>query len=114
MLDCIFCKITAGEIPCQKAYEDDDVLAFHDIHPQAPVHILIIPKAHVACGAMEINSQNSALAGHCLKIAADIAKELGVTEGFRVVTNNGPGAGQTVPHLHFHLLAGRELQLIMG
>ena len=114
MVDCIFCKIAAGEIPCKKAYEDENILAFHDINPQAPVHILIIPKAHVACGAMEICSGNSALVGRCFEAAAKIAKELNLTEGFRVVTNNGPGAGQTVPHLHFHLLAGRELTLTMA
>ncbi|MDR1464134.1 MAG: histidine triad nucleotide-binding protein [Oscillospiraceae bacterium] len=114
MPDCVFCKIAAGEIPCRQAYEDDSVLAFYDIHPQAPVHILIIPKAHIACGAAEVTEENSALVGRCFEAAARLAKELGVTGGFRIVTNNGPGAGQTVSHLHFHLLAGRELGLTMG
>ena len=114
MTGCIFCKIAAGEIPCGKVYEDGEVLAFNDINPQAPVHVLIIPKAHAACGAMEVTAENSALVGRCFEAAAKIAGELGVTGGFRIVTNNGPGAGQTVPHLHFHLLAGKDLSLTMG
>ena len=114
MTDCVFCKIAAGEIPCNKAYEDDDVLAFHDIHPQAPVHILVIPKAHAAAGAGEITAQNSALVGKCFEAVAKLANALDLSSGFRVVTNNGPAAGQTVPHLHFHLLAGKELSLTMG
>jgi histidine triad (HIT) family protein len=112
--DCIFCKIAAGDIPCKKAYEDEDVLAFHDIHPQAPVHILVIPKAHILAGAGEITAENSALAGKCFEVIAKLAEELHLTSGFRVVTNNGPAAGQTVPHLHFHLLGGKELSLTMG
>ena len=114
MTDCVFCKIAAGEIPCEKAYEDDDVLAFHDIHPQAPAHILVIPKAHAAAGAGEITAQNSALVGKCFEAIAKLADELDLSPGFRVVTNNGPAAGQTVPHLHFHLLAGKDLSLTMG
>ena len=113
-MNCIFCKIAAGEIPCNKAYEDEDVLAFHDIHPQAPVHILVIPKEHAACGASEITGGNSALAGKCFEAIAKLAGELDLAGGFRVVTNNGPAAGQTVPHLHFHLLAGKDLSLTMG
>lgn len=114
MADCVFCKIAAGELPAARVYEDDEVLAFRDIHPQAPVHVLVIPKAHAACGAMEITAENSALVGRCFEAAAKIAAQLGVTEGFRIVTNNGPGAGQTVPHLHFHLLAGKALSLKMA
>jgi len=114
MTDCVFCKIATGEIPCQKAYEDGDILAFHDINPQAPVHILVIPKAHTAAGAGEINAGNSALAGKCFEVIARLAQELDLASGFRVVTNNGPAAGQTVPHLHFHLLAGKDLSLTMG
>jgi len=114
MNDCIFCKIAAGEIPCAKAYEDEDVLAFHDIHPQAPVHILVIPKAYAAAGAGEVTAENSALVGKCFEVIARLAWELNLSEGFRVVTNNGPAAGQTVPHLHFHLLAGKTLSLAMG
>jgi histidine triad (HIT) family protein len=113
-VDCIFCKIAAGEIPCKKAYEDGGVLAFHDINPQAPVHILVIPKAHMATGAGEINESNSALVGKCFEVIAKLAAELNLSAGFRVVTNNGPAAGQTVPHLHFHLLAGKDLSLTMG
>ena len=112
--DCIFCKIVAGEIPCKKAYEDDEVLAFYDINPQAPVHVLIIPKARVAHGVADIDESNSAVAGRCLAVAAKLAKELGLADGFRVVSNNGPAAGQTVAHLHFHLLGGRQLMLEMG
>ena len=114
MSDCIFCKIAAGEIPCNKAYEDGDVLAFYDIHPQAPVHILVIPKAHAAAGAGEITAENSAVAGKCFEAIAMLASALNLKDGFRVVTNNGPAAGQTVPHLHFHLLAGKDLSLVMG
>jgi len=114
MMDCIFCKIVVGEIPCKAIYEDEQVLAFHDIHPQAPVHILIIPKMHVVCGIAELTEENCAVAGRCLAVAAKLAKELNLSNGFRVVTNNGPAAGQTVPHLHFHLLAGRQLELTMG
>ena len=114
MSGCIFCKIAAGDIPCKKAYEDGSVLAFHDINPQAPVHILVIPKAHIVAGAGEITAENSALAGKCFEAIAKLAEELDLVEGFRVVTNNGPAAGQTVPHLHFHLLAGKDLSLTMG
>jgi len=110
MSGCIFCKIIAGEIPCKKAYEDDDVLAFHDISPQAPVHVLVIPKLHTE----EVTEENSAIAGKCLAAADKLAKEFGLADGFRIVTNRGPVAGQTVPHLHFHLLAGRQLDLTMG
>ena len=114
MSGCIFCRIAAGEIPCKKAYEDDDILAFHDINPHAPVHILAIPKEHTVAGAGEITAENSALAGKCFEAIARLAKELDLSAGFRVVTNNGPAAGQTVPHLHFHLLAGKDLSLTMG
>ena len=114
MSDCIFCKIAAGEIPCGKVYEDGEVLAFHDIEPRAPVHIVVIPRAHIAAGAGEITPDNSALVGKCFEAIAKLARELKLADGFRVVTNNGPAAGQTVPHLHFHLLAGKELSLAMG
>jgi len=114
MSGCIFCKIAAGEIPCKKVYEDEDFLAFHDINPQAPVHILVIPKAHMAAGAGEITAENSAIAGKCFEVVAKLANALDLSGGFRVVTNNGPAAGQTVPHLHFHLLAGKDLSLTMG
>ena len=101
MTDCLFCKIAAGEIPSNKVYEDDDVLAFRDINPQAPTHILVIPKEHVADSAAQITSGNEAV--------AKIAAREGLKDGFRVITNSGAAAGQTVPHLHFHILAGCEM-----
>lgn len=112
-MDCIFCKIVAGEIPSTKVYEDDTVLAFRDINPQAPTHILVIPKEHIANGAADITADNAAVVGHIFEIIAKLAKEEGLSD-FRVVTNNGEGAGQTVPHLHFHLLGGRTLGVEMG
>ena len=107
-MDCIFCKIAAGINPSKKAYEDDKVLAFYDLDPQAPVHILIIPKEHITSAA-EINEENSAIIAHIFEAAAKIAKELKLENGFRIVTNCGEDGGQTVKHLHFHLLAGRSL-----
>ena len=106
-MDCLFCKIAAGEIPSNKVYEDDQVLAFHDIAPTAPVHVLIIPKAHLA-GAREVSAANSAVVAHIFEVIPTIAQQLGVTD-YRIVTNNGAEAGQTVHHLHFHLLGGRTL-----
>ncbi len=107
-MDCLFCKIAAGEIPSAKVYEDEQVLAFKDIEPQAPFHVLIIPKEHVA-SAGEITPENSEIVAHIFEVAATLAKEHNLTEGFRVVTNCGKQAGQTVQHLHFHMLAGRNL-----
>ena len=107
MSDCIFCKIAAGEIPSNKAYEDDKVLAFYDLDPQAPTHILVIPKQHIKSAA-EIDESNSMLIAHVFEVAAKLAKELGLDNGFRVVTNCGESAGQTVHHIHFHLLGGRD------
>ncbi len=112
-MDCIFCKIVAGDIPSTKVYEDESVLAFRDINPQAPTHILVIPKEHIANGAADITADNAAVVGHIFEIIAKLAKEEGLSD-FRVVTNNGEGAGQTVPHLHFHLLGGRTLGVEMG
>jgi histidine triad (HIT) family protein len=106
-MDCIFCKIAAGEIPSKKVFEDDEVLAFYDIEPKAPVHVLIIPKMHIA-GAREITAANSAVVAHVFSVIPQIAEKLGVSD-YRIVTNNGVDAGQTVHHLHFHLLAGRVL-----
>lgn len=111
MADCLFCKIVAGDIPSQKVYEDETVLAFRDINPQAPVHILVIPKAHVESTAC-VTPGNSALVAHCFEIIAQLGKEL--EGGFRVVSNCGPNAGQTVPHLHFHILGGAPLSLEMA
>ena len=108
MQDCLFCKISRGEIPANKAYEDDRVLVFHDIAPAAPTHLLAIPKAHIASAA-DISSANAELIGHIFTVVAQLAKELKLDSGFRVVTNCGQDGGQTVGHLHFHLLAGREL-----
>ena len=108
MSDCIFCKIAKGEIPSRKAYEDDRILAFYDLDPQAPTHFLVIPKVHIASVA-EITPQNSAVIAHIYEVIARLAAELGLEQGFRVVTNCGPQGGQTVPHLHFHVLAGRDM-----
>ena len=109
-MDCLFCKIAAGEIPSTKVYEDDLVYAFRDIEPQAPVHVLIIPKQHIS-SANEINDENCAIVGHIFKVAAEIAKNEGIAEdGYRIVTNIGENGGQTVKHLHYHMLGGRSLQ----
>ena len=107
-MDCIFCKIVAGEIPSKKVYEDDSVLAFYDIKPAAPVHVLVIPKAHLS-GCSAITSENSVVIAHIFEVIAKIAQELGLTD-YRVVTNNGEAAGQTVFHLHFHILGGKTLK----
>lgn len=106
-MDCIFCKIAAGEIPSTKVYEDDTVVAFNDLDPQAPVHVLIIPKEHIA-SAEEINESNSAVVAHIFEVAAKIAAEKGLKDGFRIVNNCGDSAGQSVKHLHFHLMGGRD------
>lgn len=108
MADCLFCKIIAGEIPSKKLYEDDKCYAFHDIDPQAPVHFLVIPKEHIT-GANKVNGENGALVGHIFAVIAKLAAELGHGDDFRVVTNCGKLSGQSVGHLHFHVLAGREL-----
>ena len=108
-MDCVFCKIAKGEIPSKKAYEDDQILAFYDLDPQAPVHILLIPKAHIA-SANELNEENSAVVSHIFLTAAKLAKELGLEKGYRIVNNCGEDGGQTVQHLHFHLLGGRSMK----
>ena len=108
MTDCIFCKIIAGEIPSECVYKDDFVYAFRDIHPQAPVHILIVPKEHIATAA-DLNATNSLQVAKCFEAVAKIAKSEGLDKGFRVITNSGTEGGQTVFHLHFHLLGGRSL-----
>ena len=107
-MDCLFCKIIAGEIPSKKIYEDELCYAFYDIEPQAPVHFLVIPKEHIS-GANMISEENCGLIGHIFAVIAKVAKELGYGDDFRVVTNCGPMAGQAVAHLHFHVLAGRNL-----
>lgn len=107
MSDCLFCKIVAGEIPAKKVYEDERVFAFYDIDPQAPVHFLVIPKAHIPSCAM-IGTENSSVVAHCFEVIAEVTQAMGLTD-FRVVSNCGPQAGQSVPHLHFHVLAGRDM-----
>lgn len=106
--DCLFCKIRDGEIPSDKVYEDDDVLAFRDINPQAPVHILVIPKRHVASVA-DLTPGDVTLAGKLQVALAEIARQQGLRDGFRVVANTGKHGQQTVFHLHYHLLGGRQL-----
>ena len=108
MNDCIFCKIMNGEIPTTKVYEDELCFAFKDIEPLAPTHFLVIPKKHVASAA-EIGGDMAPVVGHIYEVIAALAKEQGFAEGFRVVTNCGADAGQTVRHLHFHVLAGKQL-----
>ncbi len=109
MNDCIFCKIIKGEIPSNKVYEDELCYAFHDINPTAPVHVLIIPKEHIS-SCNEVTGENCGVIGHIFSVAAKIAKDLGLSEkGYRIVNNCGEGAGQTVFHMHFHLIGGREL-----
>ena len=110
---CIFCKIAAGEIPSTKVYEDELVLAFRDIAPQAPTHILVIPKTHIPSVAA-ITWENSALVAHIFEVIARVAEAEGLANGYRVVSNCGPDAGQTVHHLHFHILGGRELTVNMA
>ena len=108
MDSCIFCKIIKGEIPSKKVYEDELCFAFYDINPLAPMHVLVVPKKHLASAA-EVGEEDALLVGHIYAVIAKLAAELGFAEGFRVVTNVGALAGQTVHHLHFHVLAGREL-----
>ena len=103
MADCIFCKIAAGEIPSTKVYEDDLCLAFRDLNPQAPTHILVIPKDHIA-SVDEINESNEAVVGHIFSVIAKVAKDEGLDQGYRVVSNIGEQGQQTVPHLHFHII----------
>ncbi len=106
--DCLFCKIIAGEIPSAKVYEDEDVFAFRDINPQAPVHILVVPKQHICC-ALALDASNSACVGKCFEAIAKIAKAEGLENGFRVINNCGEDGGQSVMHLHFHLIGGKKL-----
>ncbi len=108
MSDCLFCKIIAGEIPSTKVYEDETVLAFRDIAPQAPTHVLVVPKTHIR-DAGEITAENAAIAAHCLEVAALVAKQENLIGGFRLVSNCGGDAGQTVDHLHFHVLGGKKM-----
>ena len=107
-MDCIFCKIASGEIPSNKVYEDERILAFRDIAPQAPVHVLVIPKMHIA-SANEITADNLDTVAHILACIPMIAREAGLTNGYRVITNVGEDGCQSVKHLHFHILGGKKL-----
>lgn len=106
--DCIFCKIIHGDIPADLLYQDDEVLAFNDISPQAPTHILVIPKQHIS-GPERLTAADEALIGKLVRVGTDLAKEQGLDDGFRLVMNNGERAGQTVFHLHMHVLGGRSM-----
>lgn len=108
MSDCLFCRIIAGEIPSSKVYEDDNVFAFRDINPQAPVHILVVPKQHIAC-ANDVTAENSMVVARVFESIAKIAAAEGLDGGYRVINNCGADGGQTVMHLHFHLIGGEKL-----
>lgn len=107
-MDCLFCKIIAGEIPSKKAYEDDDIYAFYDINPQAPIHILVIPKTHIP-SVDGIQEENAAVVAKIFTKIPMIAKQAGITNGYRVISNCGDDACQSVKHLHFHILGGTQL-----
>jgi len=106
--DCIFCKIVRGEIPCRKVYEDDELLAFHDINPVAPVHFMLVPKLHLA-SLMVAEESHAALLGRMLLLGAKLAQEQGLENGFRTVINTGKGGGQEVFHLHIHIIGGGNI-----
>ena len=108
MEDCLFCMIAEGKIPSKKLYEDEQVVAFYDINPQAKVHFLVVPKKHIASAAM-LTEEDGALLGHIFAIIAKLAKEQGLENGYRIISNVGEDAGQTVKHLHFHVLGGEKL-----
>lgn len=107
MNDCIFCQIVEGKIPADKLYEDDDILAFWDIAPQSPVHFLVIPKKHIPM-PVDITAEDEQVVGKLLRVAAELARDQGVADGYRVIFNNGAKAGQVVFHLHMHIIGGRE------
>lgn len=113
MNDCIFCKIINGDIPSQKVYEDDTVYAFKDINPMAPVHILIVPKEHIST-LFDVSPENSAVIAHIYEVISVIAKEQKLEPGFRVVSNCNENGGQTVFHIHFHILGGKKLSIQMA
>jgi histidine triad (HIT) family protein len=108
MNDCIFCRIINGEIPSKKVYEDEHTYAFEDLDPQAPTHVLVIPKKHIR-GLKEAESSDAEVVGRCHLAAAKIAKDRGIEDGYRTVLNVGPGSGQSVFHMHVHLVGGRKL-----
>jgi histidine triad (HIT) family protein len=109
MADCLFCKIRDGAIPAKEVYQDDRALAFRDINPQAPTHILVIPRKHIA-SLNELTEEDTALVGHLHMVAAKLARDEGLTRGYRTLFNTGPEAGQTVFHIHLHLLGGRVME----
>ena len=113
MCDCLFCKIIKGEIPSTKVYEDDLCYAFRDIAPMAPTHILVVPKTHIP-SVDGITAENSAVVAHIFEVIPQLAKAEGLKDGYRVVSNCGDHAGQTVKHLHFHILGGKQLSLTMA
>lgn len=113
MENCLFCKIAAGIIPSTKVYEDETILAFRDIAPMAPTHILVIPKTHIP-SVDGVTAENSAVVAHIFEVIPQIAREEGLENGYRVISNCGSDAGQTVPHLHFHILGGKQLTLEMA
>ncbi|MBA3914285.1 MAG: histidine triad nucleotide-binding protein [Acidobacteriales bacterium] len=108
MTDCLFCKIVAGEIPSRKVYEDEHTFAFEDLNPQGPTHVLVVPRKHLR-GLKEAQAEDAEAVGRCHLIAARIARDHGIEDGYRTVLNVGPGAGQSVFHLHVHLIGGRPL-----
>lgn len=108
MSDCLFCKMIEGKVPSKKVYEDDNVYAFHDIRPQAPTHILVVPKKHIR-GLKEAQPEDSEIIGYMHIVAAQLARERGIEEGYRTVFNVGPLSGQSVFHLHLHLIGGRPM-----
>ncbi len=112
-MDCLFCKIIAGDIPSSKVYEDEYCYAFKDINPQAPVHILVVPKTHICC-ADKITSDNSVYVAKIFEAIPNIAKQAGLENGYRIINNCGKDACQTVLHLHFHILGGKQLPENMG
>ena len=113
-MDCLFCKIVSGDIPSKKVYEDENVYAFYDINPQAPVHVVVIPKEHIAASADEITADNCDVIGKLFCAIPSIAKAAGITNGYRVVNNCGEDACQSVKHIHFHILGGKKLSETMA
>jgi histidine triad (HIT) family protein len=109
MSTCVFCQIIRGDIPCKKVFEDDHTFAFEDLNPQGPTHVLIIPKKHIV-GLKEASSEDAEIVGRCHLAAAEIARDRNIENGYRTVLNVGPGAGQSVFHLHVHLIGGRKLE----
>lgn len=107
-MDCIFCKIANGQIPSSKVYEDEKILAFHDINPEAKIHVLVVPKTHID-SANDITAENSGIIGYIFEKIPEIAALAGITNGYRIITNSGPDSCQSVKHIHFHILGGEKL-----